>query len=865
MLTTKFSPLVIAYAFVLLLASSHAQSAAAQKEYATAPTPTWVTPVAVSVSARAPKEASGGVYYLLLDDQVRVSASGPESYSRFVLRVLNKEGLDEAAQFSVDFDPAYQELTLHEVSVIRDGKRRNALKAENITVLQREKELERKIYDGRKTANVIIDDVRVDDFVEYSYSVRGANPIFDGRFSEHFYTRYSSPVHHIQYRLLWPSSRTLHAAGHGDAPQPEIFERGAIREYRWELTEVPALLSDGEVPSWFDPWPWVQLSEWASWSAVAAWAEPLYESKSADVRDLADEISRAAESPEEQLLAALRFAQDEIRYLGFEMGRGSHEPRTPAVVLKNRFGDCKDKTRLLVSVLKELGIEAHPAFVNSNGGRMLSSWHPSPLAFDHVIVVAHFDGKKYWLDPTLDHQRGTLDRMFQPDYGEALVVRKGATSLETMGPPPLREPNREIEVTLNLKDGLDKPARYTVRTIYHGSGADAMRATLAGQSSAELLKQYLNYYASTYPTIESSGSLDVYDDQDLNRLIVDEHYMIPDIWERSDDEPKSSITLYPSETADLIRKPSTSIRSMPLAVSHPYHQVHTITVMLPERWNVEDEKMNISNRALEFDYEASYANEVITIRYEYKTKADHVLPEHAAEHLKNIDRISETLGYEIYRWDDGAEASAGVNWQFLLISLLSLAVAAHLAVKAYRYDPPRPPLTAEERDPRYSGIGGWLILVSIGIVTNPFRILGGWVQVLDAAAPATWNAVTNPASSAYHPLWAPTLTFEMIGNCMLFVFAVLVVVLFFQKRQSFPRVFTIFMIASASISVIDTALTLAVPATGVQSGQIFNCIRDVITSGIWITYMQMSKRVESTFVRRRTELAGEITAVPAAA
>ena len=470
------APLRLSFFALVLLAAPLV--AWGQDEYEIGPVPQWVTPFSVDFDAAPPADqASGGVYYLLLDDQVRVADGGPDVYSRYVLKVLDDEGIQQAAQFAVDFDPSYQRLTLHEVRVRRGGAYHDRLRPENVSVLRRETDLEQQIYDGRKTANVILDEVRVGDVVEYSYTVSGANPIFDGRYAHGFYTEYPVPVHHFRHRLLWPAGRTLHTKAHGAAPEPTRSRQGGFIEYRWEQNEVAARISDGDTPAWYEPYAWVQVSEWGAWGDVVRWAEPMYAPRPQAVRAQAAEIARHDSSAEGQLLAALRFAQEEIRYLGFEMGRGSHEPRPPDVVLEQRFGDCKDKSRLLISLLQALGIEAYPAFVHTRWYDALAEWLPTPFAFNHVIVVAHLDGERYWLDPTQRHQRGLLPYLSQPDYGQALVVRPGTTGLVAVDPPRREGPDKEVRETFHLAERDGEPTTYSVRTVFYGASADAMRGT----------------------------------------------------------------------------------------------------------------------------------------------------------------------------------------------------------------------------------------------------------------------------------------------------------------------------------------------------------------------------------------------------
>lgn len=146
-----------------------------------------------------------------------------------------------------------------------------------------------------------------------------------------------------------------------------------------------ATVEDG-VPIWFNPFPWVQCSEYDSWAEVAQWAIKLYQAPTELAPSLRQKIEqwRTIEEPEFQVLAVLRLLQDEVRYLGIEFGPNSHRPSDPSKVFERRFGDCKDKTLLFCVILNNLGFEASPVLLNSSAWHTVGDWHPSPYAFDHV-------------------------------------------------------------------------------------------------------------------------------------------------------------------------------------------------------------------------------------------------------------------------------------------------------------------------------------------------------------------------------------------------------------------------------------------------------------------------------------------------
>jgi hypothetical protein len=154
---------------------------------------------------------------------------------------------------------------------------------------------------------------------------------------------YGVPIGRLRQRLLWPASNKLNRKQHGAVDPPPIEERGGLAVYTWARDAVPAVLEEGDLPDWFDPHPRVELSGFDSWTDVARWTATLYDAVEPGTSSLDALIGQWASrgSLEERALLAVRFVQDEVRYLGLEIGPGAWEPRSPATVLAKRYGDCK--------------------------------------------------------------------------------------------------------------------------------------------------------------------------------------------------------------------------------------------------------------------------------------------------------------------------------------------------------------------------------------------------------------------------------------------------------------------------------------------------------------------------------------------
>ena len=642
-------PLFSVLVFILSTSPLRAQ---ANSEYRIAAEPDWIKPLALRPSAYPEnEELVSGVRYLLSDQQVRVTDSDRLRYRRFAQQAVNQKGIDEIAQVSVTFDPSYEQLILHKIEVLRDGKRLNKLKPKAVKLLQREKELEYRIYDGRKSINVILEDIRTGDIVEYSYTRKGINPIFGGRFFGYQELQWSVPVGQVQYRLLWPKQRKLHIKNHGSNIKPKIKTKGDVSEYRWRAQSVPGLVVDDELPQWYHPYPWLQLSEYQSWKEIVDWALPIYGVPTEIPKALQSQVKKIAAStrnPEERLLKVLGFAQDEIRYMGIEIGTGSYVPSKPAEVLQRRFGDCKDKTMLMVTMLKELGIEASPALVHTDIRRTLAQFHPTPTAFNHVLVRAKLNGSSYWLDPTRSYQKGNLETLYQPDYDLALVLEDGVSTLIPMERKVIASDLKVVEDTFNLTKGVGEPAKYTIKTTYHGIYADYIRSRLAEKSPKELQKEYLNYYARAYPSIATKAKMHVSDHADKNRIIVTEHYSIPELWRPDNKKKNIEAGFYPLDMDEAIKAPTSPLRTMPLYLGHQMEIRQVTKVLLPEEWPVEPEKMKIEDPAFSFEREVAYRKKVLTLSYGFKMLTDHIEAKATKSYVEKLKRADNALGYIVY-------------------------------------------------------------------------------------------------------------------------------------------------------------------------------------------------------------------------
>ncbi|MCW8451823.1 DUF2569 domain-containing protein [Legionella quinlivanii] len=150
------------------------------------------------------------------------------------------------------------------------------------------------------------------------------------------------------------------------------------------------------------------------------------------------------------------------------------------------------------------------------------------------------------------------------------------------------------------------------------------------------------------------------------------------------------------------------------------------------------------------------------------------------------------------------------------------------------------------------GLNGWLILVAIGMVLAPIRIvitlLTTYPQIFSSG---TWEALTTKGNEGYNPLWGPIIIGELSINFILLMLLLYLAYLFFSKSRHFPKWFIGIAIFSIVFIVADAfAVKMVAPNEPVfDPDTIREFMHSVMVAVIWVPYMLVSKRVKATFIK----------------
>ncbi|WP_400078750.1 DUF3857 domain-containing transglutaminase family protein [Winogradskyella sp. R77965] len=612
-------------------------------------TPNWVVNQSFEENSDIDlKEISYGLLTLLSDEQVHVPKE--ERYIRLVRKITDNVGVQDGSSISINYDPTYQQLFLHHIKVIRNGKEINKLKINDFQTIRQESNAESYIYDGSLNAINNLADIRNGDIIDMSYTIRGFNPIRGNNFSGATILNDAEPVGKINYYII-----TNKPLKHKTINSDIVVKTGnynGYTTYNWQSILPEKAIFEDNAPTWYLPYEHLFVSEYKDWGTVVDWALSIYQEDiklSAALDAKIEEIKTNSEDEGDRITATLRFVQNEIRYLGLESGIGAYKPFLPSKVLEQRFGDCKDKSWLMVTMLRQMGIEAYPVLVNSYYGESLHQFLPSPSIFDHVVVnVVDSNNESQFYDPTISNQFGNYKSVAFPDYGKVLVIKDGVSDLEQV--TPNNKSSVEVFDIFDLPT-IGGPGTLRVMTSYKGAEADVMRSLYKSSSLSSLSDNFKSYYENIYSDVEVIEKPSFDDDSISNKIIVEEYYKINDIWNPMvGNDENIAVDFMPYSIVDVLISPNEKTRKSPFALVYPTHKTHNITIKLPTRWGRSTDKKEVNSKNFDFSMSSKMdtSGRTLYLKYELENKNSYVKPQDFKDYYSEVKEVENILSYYIY-------------------------------------------------------------------------------------------------------------------------------------------------------------------------------------------------------------------------
>ena len=465
-----------------------------------APPADWVLPA--DIPPAPPQAGEAAIVLLLSDQQARLEADRANRYYAFASRIGSAQAL-QAASLALEWDPALETLTIHRFRLIRDGKPIDLLKdGSPLVVVRREPNLEQAAIDGRLTATLQPDDVRVGDIVDLAFTISRSDPAAPGRAEHTAIIPFRMPIGRARIRILAPEDMPISHRVFPGMVEPRRSKARGQQELLIDLKNHVAPEPPRGAPMRYFVVNGIEATNAQGWADIARTFAPQYDKAATLVPDSplkaeAARIRAASNDPKVQASLALALVQDQVRYLFLGLDGGGYRPTPADETWKRRLGDCKAKSVLLTALLRELGIEARPALVSTAAGDVLPASLPRASAFDHVIVEAQIGGRSYWLDGTQAGETN-LERLRPPPFQWALPLTDTADALVAIPAVVLTAPDLRQRLDLDARKGLLVPAEADAELRFRGPVASAWRLALKQMTPADRQKVMQDMWKREY-------------------------------------------------------------------------------------------------------------------------------------------------------------------------------------------------------------------------------------------------------------------------------------------------------------------------------------------------------------------------------
>jgi tetratricopeptide (TPR) repeat protein len=422
-------------------------------------------------TAPGSKEYPDAGAVVLLDEEVYIVNPDNTKTTTFhaLIKILNDRG-KHFGEVQIGYDSSYQTVTVDLARTIKtDG-----------TLIQAGTKAMRDLapwggfplYSNAKAKIISMPEVMPGAFIEYKATVKSTKLLNEDDFNIGKGLRFHEP--HILQRLILsvPKERNININYvRLENGKPRVEKKEGRKIYTWEVKNQPEIISEPRMPPWADIIPIIQVSSFEDWKELADWFKELAKGQYTPTEAMKEKIISLTESvstPTEKVRNLFHYVAAEIRYVGLEYGTSGYKPHKASEIFENKYGDCKDQSILLATMIRQLGIPAHLVLIATRSSGKVQLDIPM-LQFNHCIVTAEVEGKRYWMDPTADTCTfGDIPQAIQDRNSLVMFDDEGRFIKTPLLPPERSTTIKEVELVL-VSDGSIKGNSRTTT-----SGEDSM-------------------------------------------------------------------------------------------------------------------------------------------------------------------------------------------------------------------------------------------------------------------------------------------------------------------------------------------------------------------------------------------------------
>lgn len=476
-----------------------------------------------------------------------------------------------------------------------------------------------------------------------------------------WYPQQNIPVLKSTYKLILEEDIKFNTHQRNIDIEPEKKNVDGNTSYFWRLDSI-AKRKDEPLQAPEDVWSMKLMfvpeefkfddyeGSFKSWKDFGKWfiklTEGRYDLPSEALSDV-NKLLSDNQSDYEKINILYSYLQDKTRYVAIELGIGGYQPYSASWVYNNRFGDCKDLTTFMISLLKCANIKGYPTLVLTRDDGVIIEEFPSDY-FNHVITCVPLEKDTIWIETTTDllkagEMNWTIEDcnvLLIKDTGGILVKTPKSKSIDNSWKSHIRgeiKPKGTFNFSGTVRF-IGNQKNYQKRNWIHSKSneyEDWLRGSLLENIPALKISNYEflddKNTEKKFAVLKIEGSSEKFAHRTGRRLFIN-----PNIFHRR------TGTIFDEDEE----------RKDPIHLNYAYSNADTVTIKLPYGYSLEAAPENINFDKSFGCYNSFYKMEqdIFTyVRY-FEHKTNHIASEDYAEYVKFIkDVINKDQAKYVFR------------------------------------------------------------------------------------------------------------------------------------------------------------------------------------------------------------------------
>ena len=545
------------------------------------------------------------------------------------IKILNKRG-HVYSDVIIFYNTAYETLSIESARTVKPDGKVHELNPRDILDV---KATQSMMYTDSRYKRFSMPSVSEGCIIDYTFVKTGKNLHLSKDFWRTFTVEKKIPQEKFRITFNIPKTRKItYKFTKNELPfklDKEESEGRYSRTFVFAMEDIYPLTQEPKSPPVQELSTRLIVTSIASWDHVWKWYRELAEGardSDDEMKKLVGEITKGLDSDVEKARAIYDWVSGSIRYVGLELGKHGYQPHKATSIFSNKFGDCKDKATLLISMLEVAGVEGGSiVLIPTNIMAQVDVSTATLDQFNHVIATIVIDGRRYWLDTTGGEtafgdipvsDQGRMVFVIGEEKGEFLLV-------------PIEGPSENL---LHNRSELELSADGTVTgrdvVTYTGAFATAFRRKYKYES-LDAQKRVLEDVLSKFMT---AAVLKEYNIEGLNsladKIVYTREYTAEEYAPVADDLIILNVPLQKIGMLDLV---TAGERKNSLVVGQTMMRKGEVALTIPEGYGVRNKPEDIEIRK---DF-GSYVE-----RYEFDEEAGVIKCENAF----TFDRVRITPG-----------------------------------------------------------------------------------------------------------------------------------------------------------------------------------------------------------------------------